>query len=153
MFQTKENFRKRHIMKQMSDLAGKEFKITVIKMFPLMRTVNEQSKNCNRNKKCKYQTEVTELKNAITKLLKNTIEGFNIRLDETKKDQWTWRQFSGIHWTRAAKRKKKVKKSKDNSKDLWNNIKWTKIHIIWFPEWWERNAENFPNLEKEKDIS
>ena len=32
------------------------------------------------------------------------------------------------------KEKKKVKKSKDNSKDLWNNIKWTKIHITWFPE-------------------
>lgn len=43
------------IMKQMSDFADKELKITVIKMFPkLMRIVNEQSENFNRKKKKKY---------------------------------------------------------------------------------------------------
>lgn len=51
----KLKFHKTTIMKQMSDFADNEFKITVIKMFPkLMRIVNEQSENFNRKKKCKY---------------------------------------------------------------------------------------------------
>lgn len=33
------------------------------------------------DRKHKYQIEVTELKNAITELLKKTIEGFKLRLD------------------------------------------------------------------------
>lgn len=51
----KLKFHKMTIMKQMSDFADKELKITVIKMFPkLMRIVNEQSENFNRKKKKKY---------------------------------------------------------------------------------------------------
>ena len=50
-----------------------------------------------------------------------------------------------------------------NIRDLWDNIKWTNIHIIGIPEGEEKErgientfeeimAENFPNLKKETDI-
>ena len=60
-------------------------------------------------------------------------------------------------------RKKRIKKSEDSLKDLWDNMKWTNIHIIGHPEGEERGkgaeilfeeimAENFSNLKKETDI-
>ena len=73
-----------------------------------------------------------------------------------------WKQSSGTHPIRAAKRKK-IKKSEDSLRDLCDNVKQTKIHIIGVPEGEEREkgaenlfeeiiAENLPNLRKETDI-
>lgn len=55
------------------------------------------------------QREVTEL-NTITEL-KTTLEGFNSRLDRWNrwKGQWNWKQSSGTHTIRAAKRIKNEK--------------------------------------------
>ena len=50
------------------------------------------------------QREVTEL-NTITEL-KTILEGFNSRPDRwnRRKNQWNWKQSSGTHTIRAAKR-------------------------------------------------
>ena len=55
------------------------------------------------------EREVTEL-NTITEL-KTILEGFNSRLDRwnRRKDQWNWKQSSGTHTIRAAKRIKNEK--------------------------------------------
>ena len=53
-----------------------------------------------------------------------------------------------------------MKRTEDNLRDLWDNIKWTNIQIIGVPEQEEKNKgyekifeeiiiENFPNMEKE----
>ena len=53
-----------------------------------------------------------------------------------------------------------MKKKKDSLRDIWDNIKYTNIHIIWVPEGEEREnrpekifkeiiAENFPNIGKD----
>ena len=55
---------------------------------------------------------------------------------------------------------KRMKRTKDSLRDLWDNIKCTNIQIIGFPEEEEKNKwyekifeeiiiENFPNMEKE----
>ena len=54
---------------------------------------------------------------------------------------------------------KRMKRTKDSLRDLWDNIKWTNIQIIWIQEeekkkGYEKNfeeiiVENFPNMEKE----
>ena len=80
-------------------------------------------------------------------------------------NQWTWRQSTGIHpcWTEKKKKKKsKTLKSQDSLRDLWDNIKYTKVHITRVPEGEERKraenlfeaitAKTFPNLGKETDI-
>lgn len=69
---------------KISSLSIKEFTVMVIKM--LRRTTNEQTKNFNRDRKCKCQVGVTELKNTITKL-KNTVEGLNTKVNEAQKYQ------------------------------------------------------------------
>ena len=66
---------------EISDLPNQEFKITVIKMLTMLRKkkMDVHSKNFNREMKIvrKYQME---LKKIIK--VKNTLEGFNSRLDE-----------------------------------------------------------------------
>ena len=54
---------------------------------------------------------------------------------------------------------KGMKRTEDSLRDLWDNIKWTNIQIIWIQEeekkkGYEKNfeeiiVENFPNMEKE----
>jgi len=64
----------------------KEFKVMVIKMLTkLRRRMNEHSENCHKEIEniWKYQTEVIELKNAITELT-NPLEKTNIRLKQKK---------------------------------------------------------------------
>ena len=62
-----------------------------------------------------------------------------------------------------AEEKKKRFKNKDSLRDLWNNVKHTRVHIIRVPEREEREkgaenifediiAENFPKVEKKIDI-
>ena len=55
-------------------------------------------------------------------------------------------------------KEKRIKKNEDCLRDLWDNIKWTNIHIIGVPEGEKKEAEkkiediiaeNFPNIEKE----
>ena len=58
---------------------------------------------------------------------------------------------------------KRIKRSEESSRDLWDNIKCSNIHIIGVPEGEERKkgaenifedilAENFSNLEKETGV-
>lgn len=59
---------------KISHIPDKEFKVIFKKLSEVKRTVFEQ-----RDGKYKYQTEITELKNIITKL-ENPIKGSNSRL-------------------------------------------------------------------------
>lgn len=48
---------------EINDLPDNEFKMKVIKMLTdTMRAIPETSENFNSNRKCKYQTEITKLK-------------------------------------------------------------------------------------------
>lgn len=66
-------------------LPDRESKNTVLKMFTeVKRTMHEQGENFNTEIEDikNYQTEVMELKNTIIELKNNSLEGFNIRLDQ-----------------------------------------------------------------------
>lgn len=73
---------------KISDLPDKEFKTMVIKMLSEIRTTHEQSENFNKEVEniIKYQTKTIEMKNLITEL-KNSVEGFNIRLYQVEERQ------------------------------------------------------------------
>ena len=87
--------------------------------------------------------------------MKNTVEGFNIRLDETnKQNQLTWRQFSGFHWIRAAKRKKKWWKRVKIVQRTYGTISSRPTFTLYDSQKdRERDAENFPNPGKGKRYS
>lgn len=121
----------------------KEFKITVLKMLTeLRRTMHEHSEKFNKEieNTGMYHTEVTEPKNTITEL--KNIKGFN-RFDEVVEriSELKDRVVEGIPPEQQAE---KMKKSEDNIRELWDNIKWSTIYIIGVPEGEEKKkgAEN-----------
>ena len=99
----------------------------------------------------------TETNNTITEI-KNTLEGINNRISEA--EEWISElEDKMVEMTSEEQNKvTRMKRTEDNLRDLWDNIKWTNIQIIWIQEeekkkGYEKNfeeiiVENFPNMEK-----
>ena len=110
--------------------------------------------------------DLEELKNKHTKAnntiteIKNTLEGFNSRISEAEK-QISRLEDKIVEITSEEQNKaKRMKRAEDSLRELWDNIKDTKIRIIGDPEKEEKKkgyekifeeiiVENFPNMEKE----
>lgn len=87
----------------------------------------EQSENFNKDRKYKYQTEVRDLRNTITKL-KNTLKRFNKKkVDEAEEGI---SKLEDIGTPQSEQPKEKLKKSEHSLRDLWDTIKWTNTCII-----------------------
>ena len=92
--------------------------------------------------------------------IKNTLEGINSRITETE-EQISDLEDKIVEITIAEQNKeKRMKRSEDSLRDLWDNIKCTNIQIIGAPEEEEKKkgtekileeiiVENFPNMGKE----
>ena len=93
--------------------------------------------------------------------IKNTLEGINSRISEA--EEWIGElEDKMIEITSEEQNKvKRMKRTEDSLRDLWNRIKHTNIRIIGFPEEEEKKkvyekffeetiVENFSNMEKEK---
>ena len=101
----------------------------------------------------------TELNNTITEM-KNTPEGISRRINEAEK-QISELEERIVEITATEQNKeKRMKRNQDTLRDIWDNIKFTNIHIIGVPEGEEREkgpekifeeiiVENFPNMGKE----
>jgi len=103
------------------------------------------------NKHTKTNITITEIK--------NTLEGINSRISEA--EEWISElEDKMVEITSEEQNKvKRIKRTEDSLRDLWDKIKWTNIWIIGVPEE-EKNkgyekifeeiiVENFPNIEKE----
>ena len=100
----------------------------------------------------------TETNNTITKI-KNTLEGINRRISEAE-EQISELEDKMVEITSEEQNKvKRIKRTEDSLRDLWDNIKCTNIQIIGVPEEEKKKGyekifkeiivENFPNMEKE----
>ena len=118
-------------------------------------------------RKCKNQLPKTEeLKNKHTETnntiteIKNTLEGINSRIYKVE-EQISELEDKMVEITSAEQNKvKRMKRTEDSLRDLWDNIKRTNILIIGVPEEEEKKkgyekifeeiiVENFPNMERE----
>ena len=74
-----------------------------------------------------------ETNNTITEI-KNTLEGINSKISEAEK--WISElEDKMVEITSEEQNKvKRMKRAKDNLRDLWDNIKYTNIRIIGVPE-------------------
>ena len=109
--------------------------------------------------------DLEELKNKYTETnstvieIKNTLEGFNSRISEA--EEWISElQDKMVEITSEEQNKvKRMKRTEDSLRDLWNNIKHTNSQIIGVPEEEEKKKgyekifeeiifENFPNMKK-----
>ena len=101
----------------------------------------------------------TETNNRITKS-KNTPEGINSRISEA--EEWISKlKDKMVEITSEEQNKvKRMKRTEDSLRDLWDNVKCTNTWIIGVPEEEEKKkgyekifeeiiVENFPNTEKE----
>ena len=99
------------------------------------------------------------MNNTITEM-KITLEGINSRITEAE-ERISDLEDRMVEFTAAEQNKeKRMKINEDSLRDLWDNIKCNKIHIIRVPEGEEREkgpekifeeiiVENFPNMGKE----
>ena len=76
-----------------------------------------------------FNKDLEELKNNTITEMKNTVEGINRRMNEV--EEWISDLEDRMVENTAVKQKKekRVKRNKDNVRDLWDNIKCTDIHI------------------------
>lgn len=96
---------------EISELPDNEFKLRVIKAAGWHQegSTGKKIESFNSNRKCKYQTEITKLKNTIIKL-KNSTEGVNERQAHVK-DGISKRKDSAVEFDRRRRKqgRRKVK--------------------------------------------
>ena len=101
----------------------------------------------------------TETNNTITES-KNTLEGINSRKSEAEKRISELEDKMAEITSEEQNKVKRMKRTEDNLRDLWDNIKCTSIQILGVPEEEEKKkgykkifeeiiVGNFPNIEKE----
>lgn len=73
----------------------------------------------------RYQTEITKPKNKTE--LKNSIKGFNNRLDQWKKGSVTSKT---VWWNSSNEKRKKNRRRENSLRDLWGTIECTNMYII-----------------------
>ena len=112
-----------------------------------------------------FNKDLEEMKNKQTVMnstiteIKNTVEGINSRISEA--EEWVSElQDKILEITSEVQNKvKRIKRTEDSLRDLWDNNKCTNIQIIGVPEEEEKKkgyekifeeiiVENFPNMEK-----
>ena len=88
----------------------------------------------------------TNLNNTITEI-KNTLEGTNIGIAEA--EEWISElEDRMVEITAEEQNKgKRMKRTEDSLRDLWDNIKCTNIQITWVPEEEEKKKESEKSFE------
>ena len=145
--------------KEIGKLSEKEFRIMIVKMIKnLENKMEKMQKSINKDLE-ELKNKHTETNNIITEI-KNTLEGINSRISEAE-ERISELEEKMVEITSEEKNKvKRLKRTEDSLRDLWDNIKHTTIQIIRVPEGeekkkgYEKNfeeiiVENFPNMEKE----
>ena len=99
-------------------------------------------------------------KNSTSTEIKSTLEGINSRIPE-EEERISQLEYKMVEITSEEQNKvKRMKRTEDSFKNLWDDIKWTNIQIIGAPEddykkkgyeniFEEITVENFPNMGKE----
>ena len=121
------------------------------KMEKMQKSINKDSEE--------LKNKCAETINTITEI-KNTLEGINSRMCEAE-GQINELEDKMVEMTSEEQNKgKRMKRTEDSLRDVWDNMECTNIQIIGVPEEEEKKkgyekifeeiiVENFPNMEKE----
>ena len=148
---------------EIGNLLEKEFRVMIVKM---IQDVGKRMEVMIKKMQEMFNKDLEELKNKQTEMnstiseVKNTLEGINSRITEA--EEWISYLEDRMVVITAAEQNKEIrmKRNEDSLRDLWDNIKCTKICIIRFPEGEKREkgpekiyeeiiAEKFSNIRKE----
>ena len=121
---------------EIGKLPEKEFRIMIIKMIKNLENRMEKMQESINKDLGKLKNKHTETNNTITEI-KNTLEGINSRISEAE-ERISELKDKMVEITSEEKNKvKRMKRTEDNLRDLWDNIKCTNILIIGVPEPWQ----------------
>ena len=118
---------------EIGKLPEKEFRIMIVKMIKNLESKIEKMQESISKDLEELKNKHTETNSTIT-AIKNTLEGINSRISEAEK-QISELENKMVEITAEEQNKvKRMKRTEDSFRDLWDNIKHTNIQIIGVPE-------------------
>ena len=118
---------------QIGSLPEKEFRVMIVKRFQNLGNRREKIQET-------FNKDLEELKNKQTMMnntineIKNSLEGINSRIIEAEERICDSEDKIVEITTTEQNKEKRMKRIEDSLRDLWNNIKRTKIRILGVPE-------------------
>ena len=139
-------------------LPEKEFRTMKVKMIKILENKMEKTQESINKDLEELKNKHTETDNTMTEI-KNTLEEINSRISEAE-ERISELEDKMVEITSEENKVKRMKRTEDILRDLWDHIKCTNIQIIGVPEEEEKKkgyekifeeiiVENFPNIEKE----
>ena len=144
---------------EIGNLPEKEFRIMIVKMIQNLGNRIEKIQETFDKDLEELESKQIMMNNTINEI-RNSLEGINSRITEGE-ERISDLEDKIVEITTAEQNKeKRMKRTEDNLRDLWDNIKHTNIQIIGVPEEKEKKkgtekifeeiiVENFPNMGKE----
>ena len=142
--------------KEIGKLPEKEFRIMIVKIIKTLENKMEKMKESINKDLEELKSKDAETNNTIIEI-KDTLEGFNNRISEAQ-ERISELEDKMVEITSEEQNKvKRMKRTEDSLRDLWDNIKCTNILIIGVPEEEEKKkgyekifeeiiVENFPRI-------
>ena len=113
-------------------LSEKEFRIMIEKIKNLENKMEKMQVSINRDLE-ELKNKHTETSNTITEI-KNTLEGINSKTSEAE-ERISELEDKMVEITSAEQNKvKRMKRTEESLRDLWDNVKHTNIRVIGVPE-------------------
>ena len=113
-------------------LPEKEFRILIVNMIKNLENKIEKMQDSINKDLEELKNKHTQANNIITEI-KNTLEGINSRISEAERISEL--EDKMVEITSEEQNKiKRMKRTEDSLRDLWDNIKCTNIQIIGIPE-------------------
>ena len=145
---------------EIGSLPEKEFRIIRVKVIQNRGNRMEKIQETFNKNLEELKSKQTEMNNTINEI-KNSLEGINSRITEAEERISDLEDKVVEITTTEQNKEKRMKRTEDSLRDLWDNIKRTNIRIIGVPEEEEKKkgtekifeeiiVENFPNVGKEK---
>ena len=132
---------------EIGKLPEKEFRIMIVKMIKNLENKMEKMQKSISKDLEELKNKHTETNNTITEI-KNTLEGINSRISEAE-EQINKLDDKMVEITSEEHNKvKRMKRTEDHLRDLWDNIKHTNLQIIGVPEDEEKKKGYEKNFEE-----
>ena len=132
---------------EIGKLPEKEFQIMIVKMIKNLENKMEKMQESINKSLEELKNKHTETNNTITEM-KNALEGINSRISEAEEQISKLEDKMVVITSEEQNKVKRMKRTEDSLRDIWDNIKHTNIGIIGIPEDEEKNKGYEKNFEE-----